>query len=169
MGDSIDLGLFHQTSLPVVAVELPRDAVAVYDSNMRHNRSEDLIARVRMLVQRVRREQVAVDGISNVELHVLTVIGAASHPLRPGQLCDELHMTTPNMAATLRKLEALRLIVREQDPTDGRQRLVLATETGRRLVEETRAVRHAWLGDAMGRPCDTAANAASRPHPHRRA
>ena len=104
-----------------------------------------------MLVQRVRREQVAVDGISNVELHVLTVIGAASHPLRPGQLCDELHMTTPNMAATLRKLETLRLIVRKQDPTDGRQRLVLATETGRRLVEETRAVRHAWLGDAMDR------------------
>ena len=117
-----------------------------------HSADSELLTRqIKMLIRRVRHEQLAVEGVSNVELHVLTLIAVGPRPLRPGQLCEELHMTTPNMAATLRKLEGLGLIIRQPDPADGRQKLVLATDVGRQMVEETRAVRHGWLRDAIGR------------------
>jgi DNA-binding MarR family transcriptional regulator len=106
---------------------------------------------INLLVRRLRQEQPAGVGISHAELHVLTLVANADGPLRPGQLSDELHMTTPNMAAVLRKLEKLHLVDRRQDATDGRQRLISVTEAGRALTERTRASRHAWFQDAVDR------------------
>ncbi|MER7274533.1 MarR family transcriptional regulator [Dactylosporangium sp. NPDC000244] len=117
--------------------------------------SEDDIDRfrdqVKALYQRMRREQPAIDGLPRSALQVLTAADNAQSPMRPGQLTAQLHMTSPNMAAALRELEAHGLITREPDPADKRQKFVYVTEIGHRVVVENRDSRHAWLRDAIER------------------
>lgn len=117
--------------------------------------SEDEIDRfrdqVKALYQRMRREQPVIDGMPRSALQVLTAADSALSPMRPGQLAAQLHMTTPNMAAALRELEAHGLITRRPDPADKRQKFVHVTEIGHRVVAENRESRHAWLRDAIER------------------
>jgi DNA-binding MarR family transcriptional regulator len=110
---------------------------------------DQLRRQVTLLAQRMRREQPAVEGLSGTDLHVLTVAEGADTPLRPGQLAEKLQMTTPNVAAALRRLEHLGMVVREHDADDGRQRYVLLTGTGRAIVAKTRYSRHSWLRHAI--------------------
>lgn len=117
--------------------------------------SEDEIDRfrdqVKALYQRMRREQPVIDGMPRSALQVLTAADSARSPMHPGQLAAQLHMTTPNMAAALRELEAHGLITRLPDPADKRQKFVHVTEIGHRVVAENRESRHAWLRDAIER------------------
>ena len=110
---------------------------------------ERLLAQVKLLNRRLRREQSAVEGLSTAALVVLTAATRADTPQRPGQLATELQMTTPNMAAALRALEEGGMITRKPDPSDGRKVFVHVTKRGRDIVDRTSTSRHAWLREAV--------------------
>jgi DNA-binding MarR family transcriptional regulator len=110
---------------------------------------ELLLAQIKLLNRRLRREQSAVEGLSTAALVVLTAATRADAPRRPGELAAELQMTSPNMAAALRALDGGGLITREPDPGDGRKMFVHVTEHGRDVVERTSTSRHAWLREAV--------------------
>ena len=114
--------------------------------------SEDvelLLAQIKLLNRRLRREQSAVEGLSTAALVVLTRAARADTPQRPGQLAAELQMTSPNMAAALRALDEGGMITRVPDPGDGRKVFVHVTKSGRDIVGRTSASRHAWLREAV--------------------
>jgi DNA-binding MarR family transcriptional regulator len=110
---------------------------------------ERLLAQVKLLNRRLRREQSAVEGLSTAALVVLTTAARADTPQRPGQLAAELQMTSPNMAAALRALEEGGMINRVPDPGDGRKVFVHVTKNGRDIVDRTSTSRHAWLREAV--------------------
>jgi DNA-binding MarR family transcriptional regulator len=53
------------------------------------------------------------------------------------------------MAQTICDLEALGLIARSPDPSDGRRVLVELTESGTEILEEDRRKREGWLARAI--------------------
>jgi len=110
---------------------------------------ERLLNQIKLLNRRLRREQPEADGLPTTALVVLTLAARAESPQRPGQLAEELQMTSPNMAAALRTLEESGMISRQSDPTDGRKVFVQVTELGRDVVDRTSSNRHAWLQDAV--------------------
>jgi DNA-binding MarR family transcriptional regulator len=110
---------------------------------------ERLLNQIKLLNRRLRREQPGVEGLPTAALVVLTLAARAESPQRPGQLAEELQMTSPNMAAALRTLEESGMISRQPDPTDGRKVFVQVTERGRDVVDQTSSSRHAWLQEAV--------------------
>jgi DNA-binding MarR family transcriptional regulator len=104
---------------------------------------------LKALHRRMRREQPAVEGLSATALEVLIAIDGAGAPVRPGQLGSELQMTSPNVAAALRSLEALSLVRRRQDPTDGRKAFVGMTARGRKVMAGSRMSWRSWLREAI--------------------
>lgn len=104
---------------------------------------------VKKLYRRMRQEQSAVEGLSYSALQVMVALEVARRALRPGELAGELQMTTSNVAATLRSLEARELIVRQLDAKDARRALVSLTPEGARVITEARRDKHAWLQRAI--------------------
>src|SRR5271154_5618758 len=102
---------------------------------------ERLLNQIKLLNRRLRREQPEADGLPTTALVVLTLAARAESPQRPGQLAEELQMTSPNMAAALRTLEESGMISRQSDPTDGRKVFVQVTELGRDVVDRTSSNR----------------------------
>ncbi|WP_270238153.1 MarR family winged helix-turn-helix transcriptional regulator [Rothia kristinae] len=62
----------------------------------------------------------------------------AQGPLRIGDLAHAEHITQPTMTGVIQRLEAQDLVTRVEDPEDGRARLVLITEAGRREMQHFR-------------------------------
>ncbi len=54
-----------------------------------------------------------------------------------------------SMAATVEALEALGLVVRSQDPNDGRRQIIDLTDAGSARVDGVKAAGAAWLEDAL--------------------
>ncbi|HWD96735.1 MAG TPA: MarR family transcriptional regulator [Acidimicrobiales bacterium] len=110
---------------------------------------EQLRKQLNRLFRRVRSEQPDVEGIPPTAFEVLITIERAKSALRPGQLGAELHMTSPNVASTLRNLESMGLVARRQDLHDGRKSYVDLTQEGKKIIAEVRSQRPAWLREAM--------------------
>lgn len=104
---------------------------------------------IKRLHRRVQREQPGVEGVSYSALQVLVTLERAGRPLHPGELAGELQMTTSNVAAALRSMEADELIVRQPDPEDGRKAQVSLTTKGAQLIVSARRGKHAWLHQAI--------------------
>lgn len=104
---------------------------------------------LRALHRRMRREQPSVEGLSTTAYEVLIAIDVADGPQQPSALGAELQMTSPNVAAALRTLERLDLIVRTQDRDDKRKAYVAITDEGRAVISEARRGWRAWLRDAI--------------------
>jgi DNA-binding MarR family transcriptional regulator len=66
-------------------------------------------------------------------------------PRTPRQLADQERVQPPSMTRTVNALADAGLVVRSQDPDDGRQVIVTLSDTGRAHVQETRRRRDAWL------------------------
>jgi len=58
-------------------------------------------------------------------------------------------ITPQSMAAIVADLEARGYVTREQDPHDGRRRVVLVTQDGRAALERDRNAMSGWLASAM--------------------
>jgi DNA-binding MarR family transcriptional regulator len=78
-------------------------------------------------------------------LSAVTRFGGA----QPGQVGEELGMTSSNVAAALRELDAGGLIRRERDTVDSRRVRVLVTPAGEAAVAGFRTERDSWLGRAI--------------------
>ncbi|WP_170323882.1 MarR family winged helix-turn-helix transcriptional regulator [Cryptosporangium phraense] len=103
---------------------------------------------VNALQRRLRRETSG-GPISRTARQVLFAIHRANAPITPGELTTELQMTSSNVAASLRELDAAHYITRDRDTGDGRRILLRTTPTGADAVEEHRRGKDAWLADAI--------------------
>lgn len=107
-----------------------------------------LRTQVAALHQRIRREAPTVDGLPRPALTVLAAAVRRSG-LTPRDVAEELHMTSSNVAASLRELESAGFVERGRDPDDGRRVLLTPTAAGRRVVAELFDERETWLGRAV--------------------
>jgi DNA-binding MarR family transcriptional regulator len=70
-------------------------------------------------------------------------------PVTPGEVAAHLRMQPQSLTRTFAALEAAGYVRRTQDPTDGRQSLLLATATGRGALADEMAPRDTWVRAAM--------------------
>jgi DNA-binding MarR family transcriptional regulator len=106
-------------------------------------------AQLRMLQRRLRRELHPGQGLSRTVLQVLGAIDRLGHGPTPTQVAEDLQMTSSNVAASLRELEAGGLIRRQRDPADARRVLLFLTDLGSGLVAEFHKERNSWFGQAV--------------------
>jgi DNA-binding MarR family transcriptional regulator len=104
---------------------------------------------VKALYRRLQRELPQVEGLPFTAFQMLRVIERAPGRIRPGELAAELEMTNSNVAAALRALEAKGLVVRRQDPTDGRKAFMEMTQLGDKVIAENRDSPSAWFLRSM--------------------
>lgn len=65
--------------------------------------------------------------------------------LTPRELADAERVQPPTLTKIVAKLEERGLVQRTPHPTDGRQVILAATETGRAVIVEHRRARDEWL------------------------
>jgi DNA-binding MarR family transcriptional regulator len=104
-----------------------------------------LRGQIKALERRLRRELQGVGELPVTSLQVLGAVERSGVAMTPGELTSELQMTTSNVAASLRPLEAAGAVRRRRDPDDGRRVFVEATDAGRDLVADYRRGRDAWF------------------------
>src|ERR1700709_1865009 len=96
-------------------------------------------AQMRGLQRRLRRESPAVPGVSRSAFQVLAALTRLPEGAQPSQLADEVRMTSSNVPAALRELEAAALIRRQRDdPEDARRVRVFVTKAGARAMADFR-------------------------------
>lgn len=70
-------------------------------------------------------------------------------PMTTADLARAEVMTPQTMGGFVAELEALGLVARDDDPADGRRRVVSLTRAGARALAEGRALRQSWLARAI--------------------
>jgi DNA-binding MarR family transcriptional regulator len=107
-------------------------------------------AQMRGLQRRLRHESPAVPGVSRSAFQVLGAVTRLPDRAQPSQIADEVRMTSSNVAAALRELEAAALISRQRDdPDDARRVRVFVTKAGAEAMADFRHERDTWLGRAV--------------------
>lgn len=124
----------ERTGLPERAgakrVSTPALATALRDGIIRVNRR---LRQVRPL-----------GDLTQTQLSALTSLELAG-AMTPRELAEAERVRPPTLTRIIAKLETLGLIQRTPHPTDGRQVVLSATETGRQVFIEHRRARDAWL------------------------
>jgi DNA-binding MarR family transcriptional regulator len=116
----------------------------VTDQDVRRLRTQ-----LKLLQRRLRREPVPARAVSRTAMQALAALSRLPAGAGPRQLGEELQMTSSNIAATLRELEAAGCITRRRDDADARRVLVHSTKRGSALVAAIRSERDTWLGGAI--------------------
>lgn len=105
--------------------------------------ASELRLAVMRLTRRLRRER-ADDSLTTTQVSALATI-ERSGAISLGELASLEYVQPPSMTRVVAGLEQLDLVRRTAHPTDGRQVLLEATATGRRLLAVDRERREAWL------------------------
>jgi DNA-binding MarR family transcriptional regulator len=109
-----------------------------------------LQAAIRALHRAGRRGAPAIAGVSRAASRLLGAIARRGDAeVRPGGLAEDLGMTTSNVAAALRELEAEGYIERRRADADARQVLIRLTEHGLGAVEQHRSLKVDALREAI--------------------
>jgi DNA-binding MarR family transcriptional regulator len=108
----------------------------------------ELRIQFKRLQSRLRHEVKPVDGLSRTAMRVLSLVTRLGGA-QPGQVAEELGMTSSNVAAALRELETSGFVRRERDAVDSRRVRVLVTPAGDAAVSGFRGERDTWLGRAI--------------------
>jgi DNA-binding MarR family transcriptional regulator len=101
-----------------------------------------------MRTSRILRTQATSDVVSPGQNSVLSVLGKRG-PLTMRQLADVEHVQAPTMTRTVNHLCDNGLVARAEHPTDGRQVIVSLTDEGRKVLEDSRRLRAAWLAGRL--------------------
>ncbi|MCA1222821.1 MarR family winged helix-turn-helix transcriptional regulator [Streptomyces sp. 8L] len=104
---------------------------------------------MKILQRRLRRELRPLYGVSRTASQVLAAVVRLGGAPGPRRLADELQMTSSNVAAALRELEAVGYVERRKDSDDARRVSVFLTDRGESVVAHVRGERDTWLGRAM--------------------
>ncbi|KQR50906.1 MarR family transcriptional regulator [Leifsonia sp. Leaf336] len=108
-----------------------------------HDLSSALRIAVARLSRRLRAEK-ADDELSDTQTSTLAfLVREGSGTI--GRLSEHERVTPPSMNRTVNRLEEAGYVRRTADAVDGRKVVVVPTESGLRLVTETRRRRDAWL------------------------
>jgi DNA-binding MarR family transcriptional regulator len=82
------------------------------------------------------------------QLSALTSLELAG-ALSPRELAEVERIQPPTLTRIVAKLEARGLVQRSPHPTDGRQVILSASETGRAVVAENKRQRDEWLAKGL--------------------
>ena len=104
--------------------------------------STEIVDAVSRLYRRLRTERT--HELGDTASFVLGHL-AKEGPRTLGYFSERERVTPPSMNQTMNALVAAGYVVREEDPSDGRKVLFVATDTGVALAAENRRRRHAWL------------------------
>ncbi|MET1043659.1 MAG: MarR family transcriptional regulator [Microbacteriaceae bacterium] len=102
----------------------------------------DLRLSIGRLARRMRAQKVD-DSVSDSQFSVLCTLEA--EPLTIGHLSGIEKVTPPSMNRTVNTLETAGYVTRTSAPDDGRKVVVVISEAGRDLIEQTRLRRDAWF------------------------
>jgi DNA-binding MarR family transcriptional regulator len=105
--------------------------------------AEQLRAAITRLNRRLRQTR-PVGELTQNQLSVLASLDMAG-AMTPRELSESERVQPPTMTKVLAKLEERGLVQRAPHPTDGRQVLLSATESGRAVLLEQRRVKAEWL------------------------
>jgi DNA-binding MarR family transcriptional regulator len=115
---------------------------------MNEDQVSELRLQLKLLQRRLRKEVMPVSDLSRTAMRVLSVVTRLGGA-QPGQVAEELGMTSSNVAAALRELEAAAFVRRERDTVDSRRIKVLVTPAGDAAVADLRSEHTTWLGRAI--------------------
>jgi DNA-binding MarR family transcriptional regulator len=102
---------------------------------------------VSRLARRLRVERaggLAGSGLSDTQVAALAVL-ERQIAMTPGELAEHEKVQPPSMTRVITALEERGLVQRAPHPTDRRQVVLTVTEEGRKLVNQFRRRRDAWL------------------------
>ncbi|MFE4468523.1 MarR family winged helix-turn-helix transcriptional regulator [Leifsonia sp. NPDC056824] len=112
-----------------------------------HDLSSALRIAVARLGRRLRAEKED-DELSDTQTSTLAfLVREGSGTI--GRLSEHERVTPPSMNRTVNHLEQAGYVQRTADAVDGRKVIVVPTESGLRLVTETRRRRDAWLNQRL--------------------
>jgi DNA-binding MarR family transcriptional regulator len=103
---------------------------------------------MKALQRRLRQEVPPLQGLSRSALQVLAAV-ARTPRISPRDVAAELQMTSSNVAAALREVEAGGFLARHKDSDDARRVRLSLTGTGAAAVARMRNERDTWLGRAV--------------------
>ncbi|GAB2487199.1 MarR family transcriptional regulator [Jatrophihabitans fulvus] len=100
-----------------------------------------VIGRLHRLGDRLRAELVTLYneyGLGEGEFDILATLRRSGRPfqLAPGELAKQTMVTTGAISKRLDRLEASGFVRRQDDPSDGRGRVVRLTAAGRRVIDQ---------------------------------
>jgi len=106
---------------------------------------------LRVLVGRLRRRLREVDSVHELTASQLAVLGRLDRDgsVSTSDLAKAERVRPQSMAATVAALEERGLIVRRQDPDDGRRQLIELTPVADEVVSGSRRAREEWLERAL--------------------
>lgn len=101
---------------------------------------------LRLACQRIAR-RVRFESTSAVAPHQFSVLVTIHRdgPQTPGQLAAHDKVSAPSMTRTLNCLQQEGLVDRTPHPDDGRQILIVLTEAGEAVIQDTIAHRDSWM------------------------
>ncbi|MFT4110028.1 MarR family winged helix-turn-helix transcriptional regulator [Propionicimonas sp.] len=106
---------------------------------------EHLANEVRMACQQVSR-RVRFEAGSQIPPHQASVLFKLQDgPRTPGELADAERIAPPSMTKTVSCLAEKGLVTRDDNPSDGRSKLVALTDAGRAAIDEVVRVRDDWM------------------------
>ena len=109
-----------------------------------------LAARLRLAVTRLAR-RLRQEAEAGVTPSMLSALSSAERKgsLTMRDLCHAEQVQPPTMTRIVAALVEAGLVVREQDPADGRVAWVTVTTVGRRLLERSRRRKEAYLAKSL--------------------
>lgn len=116
---------------------------------MRDNEIGRLRTQFKLLQRRLRQEALPVAGLSLSAARVLGAVARSPEGAQPSSLAEQLTMSSPNVSAALRELDAAEMVARTKDPDDARKVHIILTTHGRQIVARSRHERDSWLGQAI--------------------
>ncbi|MCU1480256.1 MAG: MarR family transcriptional regulator [Subtercola sp.] len=118
---------------------------------MNETQVRTLQTQLNALHRRQRREWMPAADVSRSSLRVVGAVARLGDECQPALIAGELQMTSSNVAAALRELEAAGLIARSRDTIDSRRINISLTEAGAHLVADSRFERDRWLRTTIDR------------------
>jgi DNA-binding MarR family transcriptional regulator len=89
----------------------------------------------------------------SVSLGQLSAMGTLEKhgPMSAGELAANERVQPPTMSKVLASLEEAGYVRREAHPSDGRQAIIVLTDTGHALIESERRIRDAWFNQQIAK------------------
>ncbi len=86
--------------------------------------------------------------IPPAQARLLSLIDSVG-PARIGELAEADHCSQPTMTTQVQRIENAGWATRQADPADRRASVITLTESGREVLGEVRAARHAAVADVL--------------------
>jgi len=124
----------------------------IFSSSPRLDREYGFTYRVILIARRYRAmldEKLRPMGYGTARMEALSTIARSPEPSAQIAIAKRIGIEGPTLTRMLDTLEADGLVVRRQDPTDRRTKLIELTVAGRQALEEITAVAHAFRASVL--------------------